>query len=81
MKYNLFVGRYQSPQKGHMHTFDTYIKIGVPVLIAIRDIGPDEINPLSAVEVKSLWEKIYANNHLVKVIVLPDIVSCRRKNP
>lgn len=75
MRYNLFIGRYQSPHKGHMHIFDTFLKDGKPVLIAIRDIEPDNSNPLTAAEVKTLWEKVYADNPLVKVIIIPDIAS------
>jgi nicotinamide mononucleotide adenylyltransferase len=75
MRYNLFIGRYQSPHKGHMHIFDTFLKEGKPVLIAIRDIEPDAANPLPAAEVKLLWEKVYAGNPLVKVIIIPDIAS------
>lgn len=75
MRYNLFIGRYQSPHKGHMHIFDTFLKEEKPVLIAIRDIEPDVANPLSATEVKMLWEKVYAGNPLVKVIIIPDIES------
>ncbi len=75
MTYNLFIGRYQSPHKGHMHIFDTFLKEQKPVLIAIRDIEPDAANPLSAAEVKKLWEKVYTNNPLVKVIIIPDIAS------
>jgi nicotinic acid mononucleotide adenylyltransferase len=75
MLYNLFIGRYQSPHKGHQTIFNTYLDKGLPILIAIRDTPIDEKNPLSAFEVKSLWEKVYENNDLVKVIVIPDIAS------
>lgn len=75
MRYNLFIGRYQSPHKGHMHIFDTFLREQKPVLIAIRDIEPDAANPLSAAEVQMLWEKVYASNPLVKVIIIPDIES------
>lgn len=75
MRYNLFIGRYQSPHKGHMHIFDTFLTQQKPVLIAIRDIEPDAANPLTAAEVKTLWEKVYADNPLVKVIIIPDIAS------
>lgn len=75
MRYNLFIGRYQSPHKGHMHIFDTFLKEEKPVLIAIRDIEPDAANPLTAGEVKTLWEKVYEGNLLVKVIIIPDIES------
>jgi cytidyltransferase-like protein len=70
----LFIGRFQPPHKGHMWLFEQKLKEGVPVLIAIRDIEPDEKNPLYATEVKKLWEKIYENEN-VKVILIPDIES------
>ena len=75
MKYNLFIGRYQSPHKGHMHIFNTFLEANKPILIAIRDIETDENNPLTANDVKELWEKVYENQPLVKVIVIPDIES------
>lgn len=75
MRYNLFIGRYQSPHKGHMHLFGTFLKEDKPVLIAIRDIAPDANNPLYAAEVKALWEMVYQDNPLVKVIIIPDIAS------
>lgn len=75
MRYNLFIGRYQSPHMGHMHIFDRYLKKNKPVLIAVRDIVPDEANPLSALDVKQLWEEVYRSNDLVKVIIIPDIES------
>ena len=75
MRYNLFIGRYQSPHKGHMQIFNTFLLENQPVLIAIRDIEPDSNNPLSAHEVKDLWESVYHNNPLVKVIIIPDISS------
>lgn len=75
MKYNMFIGRYQSPHKGHMTIFNKYLDNNLPVLIAIRDVTPDEKNPLTAQEVKSVWDKIYSNNPLVKTIIIPDIDS------
>ena len=75
MTYNLFIGRYQSPHKGHMTIFNEYLEKGLPILIAIRDVAPDDKNPLNAEEVKSLWEKIYDGNPLVKIVVIPDISS------
>jgi len=75
MRYNLFIGRYQSPHKGHMQLFNSFLQENKPVLIAIRDIKPDMDNPLTATEVKGLWETVYQYNPLVKVIVIPDIAS------
>ena len=75
MKYNMFIGRYQAPHTGHMTIFDEYLSKGKPVLIAIRDVEPDENNPLTAHEVLQVWAQIYANNSLVKIIIVPDIAS------
>jgi nicotinamide mononucleotide adenylyltransferase len=75
MTYNLFIGRYQSPHKGHQTIFNEYLDKGLPILIAIRDVAPDEKNPLHAEEVKSIWEAIYRGNPLVKIIIIPDIAS------
>jgi nicotinamide mononucleotide adenylyltransferase len=75
MTYNLFIGRYQSPHKGHQTIFNKYLDEKKPVLIAIRDVATDDKNPLTANEVKSLWEKVYEGNDLVKVIIIPDIAS------
>ena len=55
--------------------FDRYLAQGLPILIAIRDTLPDATNPLPATVVKELWEKVYENNDLVKVIIIPDIAS------
>jgi adenylylsulfate kinase len=75
MKYNMFIGRYQSPHLGHMKLFDTYLNYGHPVLIAIRDVVKDDKNLLSARDIKELFETIYQQNSLVKVIIIPDIES------
>jgi nicotinamide mononucleotide adenylyltransferase len=71
----MFIGRYQAPHTGHMTIFDEYLSKGKPVLIAIRDVEPDENNPLTAHEVLQVWAQIYANNSLVKIIIVPDIAS------
>lgn len=75
MTYNLFIGRYQSPHKGHQTIFNEYLSNGKPVLIAIRDVATDENNPLTAEQVKTIWEEIYKGNELVKIIIIPDIAS------
>lgn len=71
----LFVGRFQPTHKGHMWLFNQKLNLGIPILIAIRDIEPDEKNPLSPEEVKKLWEKVYENNDNVSVMIIPDIES------
>jgi nicotinic acid mononucleotide adenylyltransferase len=73
--YSLFIGRFQPPHIGHMFLFNEALKNNKKALIAIRDIEPDEKNPLEPVQVKELWEKIYEGNNNVKVMIIPDIES------
>jgi nicotinic acid mononucleotide adenylyltransferase len=75
MSANMFIGRYQSPHKGHQAIFDTYLKQGEPILIAIRDVKTDEKNPLTSQQVQKLWQTVYQGNPLVEVIIIPDIQS------
>jgi nicotinamide mononucleotide adenylyltransferase len=80
IKYNLFIGRYQSPHKGHQAIFNEYLKKGEPVLIAVRNVPIDENNPLPAHIIVSLWREVYYNNPLVEVIVIPDIATVNYGN-
>lgn len=75
MSYNLFIGRFQPPHKGHQTIFNSYLDKGEKVLIAVRDVPTDEKNPFSAQQVLYLWKEIYRNNPMVKVIIIPDISS------
>ena len=75
MRYNLFIRRYQCPHKGHQAIFNSYLEKGEPICIAIRDVAPDEKNPFTAKEVLHLLYKLYGNNKLVKIIIIPDIAS------
>lgn len=71
----LFIGRFQPTHKGHMWLFEQKLNEGKPILIAIRDIEPDEKNPLDPQQVKTLWEKVYEGNNKVSVMIIPDIES------
>ena len=75
MKYNLFIGRFQSPHMGHQEIFNSFLSKDEPILIAIRDVPTDSENPLTAQQVQVLWEKIYEGNTLVKTMIIPDIAS------
>ena len=70
----LFIGRFQPCSTAHMWLFEQKLNKGIPILIAIRDMEPDEKNPLSAQQVKMLWEKVYEGQD-VTVIIIPDIES------
>ncbi len=71
----LFIGRFQPPHQSHKWLFEQKLNSGKPILIAIRDIEPDEKNPLDPHQVKMLWEKIYSENEKVSVMIIPDIES------
>lgn len=72
---SLFIGRFQPPHQSHKWLFEQKLNLGKPILIAIRDIEPDEKNPLDPQQVKVLWEKIYSENENVSVMIIPDIES------
>lgn len=71
----LFIGRWQPFHNGHKWIVEQKLSRGIPVLIAVRDILPDEKNPLTTAQTVQLIEAIYANNPLVSTIVIPDIES------
>ena len=74
MKKALFIGRWQPFHNGHKWLIDTKLACGIPVLIAVRDIEPDEKNPLSTSQTIEILKKAYENQS-VEVISIPDIES------
>ena len=75
-KYAIFVGRYQPYHFGHIELIQQKLNEGVPVLIMIRDIEPDEKNPFTTEQTVSMIEKYHkSKDDDVKVIIIPDIES------
>jgi len=70
----LFIGRWQPFHKGHEWLINQKLTLGTPCLVAIRDIPPDEKNPLSAEQVKTILEKRYEDDDVL-ITILPDIES------
>jgi len=70
----LFIGRFQPCSIAHQWLFETKLNKGIPILIAIRDILPDEQNPLTSEQSASLIRKIYEGKD-VTIIIIPDIES------
>ncbi len=70
----LFIGRWQPYHKGHEWLIDQKKSQGIPILIAIRDIPPDDSNPLTSAQVMRIINTRYIG-HDVKVIIIPDIES------
>ena len=76
--YAMFIGRWQPWHSGHRWLIDQQLNDGKKVLIAIRDVTPDEKNPWFPQDVlmnvsKELNDLIIAGK--IKIIIMPDIES------
>lgn len=74
----MFIGRWQPWHTGHRWLIDQQLNQGKKVLIAIRDVEPDEKNPWSPHEVlmnisKELGDLIIKG--VIRIIIIPDIES------
>ena len=75
-KYAIFVGRYQPYHYGHIELIKQKLDLGIPALIMIRDIDPDERNPFTAKETARMIRKYHkSKGDDVKVIIISDIES------
>ena len=75
-KYAIFIGRYQPYHWGHIELVQQKLNLGIPALIMVRDIEPDEKNPFTTKQTVSMIEKYHAaKGDDVKVIIIPDIES------
>ncbi len=74
---SLFIGRYQVPggiHDGHKALFETVLKEGHSVVIAIRDTKVDKKNPYLAVDRQvMIKEAMKSWGDKVEVIIIPDI--------
>ena len=75
-KYAIFIGRYQPYHFGHIELIQQKLNQGIPALIMVRDIEPDEKNPFTTEQTVEMIEKYHAaKGDDVKVIIIPDIES------
>ena len=75
-KYAIFVGRYQPYHWGHIELIQQKLNDGIPALIMVRDIEPDEKNPFTTQQTVDMIEKYHAaKGDDVKVMIIPDIES------
>ena len=75
-KYAIFIGRYQPYHWGHIELVRQKLNQGIPALIMVRDIQPDEKNPFTTEQTVSMIQKYHASKEDdVKVIIIPDIES------
>lgn len=72
----VFVGRWQPYHNGHISLMKNKLDKGIPVLILVRDMPPDERNPFTTEQTVSMIEKYHkSKNEDVEVMVIPDIES------
>jgi cytidyltransferase-like protein len=75
-KWAIFVGRFQPYHTGHIELINQKLNEGVPALILVRDIAPDEKNPFTTEQTVEMIEKYHkAKGDDVKVMIIPDIES------
>ena len=75
-KYAIFVGRYQPYHSGHIELIQQKLNDGIPALIMVRDIEPDEKNPFTTQQTVDMIEKYHnSKGDDVKVMIIPDIES------
>ena len=70
----VFIGRYQPYHQGHLSLVQQKLNEGIPVLIMVRDIEPDEKNPFTTEQTVFLLRELYKHED-VEVMVIPDIES------
>jgi len=72
----IFIGRYQPYHAGHISLVQQKLNEGIPALIMVRDIEPDEKNPFTTSQTVSMIKKYHeAKGDDVEVMVIPDIES------
>ena len=58
-KYAIFVGRFQPYHQGHISLIMQKINEGVPALIMVRDIAPDDKNPFTTEQTVDMIKKYH----------------------
>lgn len=75
-KYAIFIGRYQPYHYGHINLIQQKLNEGIPALIMVRDILPDEKNPFTTEQTVNMINKYHnTKGDDVQVIIIPDIES------
>ena len=74
MKRAMFIGRWQPFHNGHKWLMSQKLGKGIPLLICVRDIPPDEKNPLTTEQTVEMLKRVYEGED-VEVMVVPDIES------
>ena len=70
----MFVGRWQPFHNGHKWLIDKKLSKGVPVVILVRDILPDDKNPFTTDQTIEILKRAYCDDDVL-VFSIPDIES------
>lgn len=70
----LFIGRWQPFHNGHRWLVDQKLKRDIPVLVAVRDVEPDDQNPMTTDQTVEILRRFYDSED-VEIIVIPNIES------
>ena len=70
----MFIGRWQPFHNGHKWLIGQKLDQGVPILIAVRDVPPDEKNPFTTPQTVEMIRKVYEGQD-VMVISISDVES------
>lgn len=72
----IFIGRYQPYHWGHIELINQKLNSGIPALILVRDIQPDEKNPFTTEQTVDMIKKYHqSKGDDVEVMIIPDIES------
>ena len=74
MKYAVYIGRFQPYHFGHKWLIDQKLKKGIPCLILVRNVLPDENNPMTGIDVVNMLKYVFENDDVL-VDIIPDIES------
>ena len=69
-----FIGRWQPPTRGHAWLINQALEAGEPVQILVRDIPPDDNNPLTTMHTIQLLREAYKDKDVV-VKAIADVSS------
>lgn len=72
----VFIGRYQPYHYGHIRLIEQKLNKGIPVLIMVRDIAPEDKNPFTTEQTVDMIRKYHMwKGHDIEVMIIPDIES------
>jgi len=74
VKRAMFVGRWQPCHLGHEWLIRQKLRKGIPCLILVRDIVPDERNPFTTDQTVSILESAFHGEDVI-IRTIPDIES------